>query len=58
MEFKLIIKKLNGTLTKDETKIFNTWINESQEHRAFFEKVNENYKKGQRDIDIDIEISI
>lgn len=39
MEFKLIIKKINNTLTKEEEIIFNNWYNEAQSHRDFFTKV-------------------
>ncbi|WP_111307543.1 FecR family protein [Confluentibacter sediminis] len=49
MEFKLIIKKLNNTLTNQEEVIFNSWYNESETHRAYFDSVSENYSK---DLDI------
>ncbi|MBW8243659.1 DUF4974 domain-containing protein [Muricauda oceani] len=39
MEFKLIIKKLNGTLTPEEATVFDQWFNESPKHAAYFEKV-------------------
>lgn len=41
MEFKLIIKKINNTLTKEEEIIFNNWYNEAQSHRDFYTKVEE-----------------
>ncbi|MFI8606324.1 FecR family protein [Cellulophaga baltica] len=43
MEFKLIIKKLNNTLSEEEASIFQDWYNESNFHRAYFKKVKENY---------------
>ncbi|WP_405291774.1 FecR family protein [Algibacter sp. Ld11] len=43
MEFKLIIKKLNNTLSEEEATIFQDWYNESNFHRAYFKKVKENY---------------
>ncbi|MFH4964786.1 FecR domain-containing protein [Gaetbulibacter sp. M235] len=44
MEFKIIIKKLNNTLSKEEEVLFNDWYNESADHRLYFENVKENYK--------------
>ncbi|MEM9649108.1 MAG: FecR domain-containing protein [Bacteroidota bacterium] len=52
MEFKLILKKLNNTLTKDEAKVFQEWISESETHRAYFQKVKENHLKSPEVIDI------
>jgi len=43
MEFKLIIKKLNNTLSESETQIFSDWYNESELHRDYFNKVKENF---------------
>lgn len=45
MDFKIILKKLKRTLTEKEEQIFNTWYNESQNHRDYFEKVKTNYNK-------------
>lgn len=45
MEFKLIIKKLNGTLTPEEATVFDQWFNESPKHRAYFEKVKAMHDK-------------
>lgn len=45
MEFKLIIKKINNTLTKEEEIIFNNWFNESKIHQDYFLKVKNNYQK-------------
>lgn len=39
MEFKLILKKLNGSLSVEEAAIFDKWIEESPRHAAYFEKV-------------------
>ncbi|SHG91073.1 FecR family protein [Flagellimonas flava] len=52
MEFKLILKKLNNTLTKDEARIFQEWISESETHRAYFQKVKENHLKSPEAIDV------
>lgn len=45
MEFKLIIKKLNGTLTPEEATVFDQWFNESPKHAAYFEKVKAMHDK-------------
>ena len=53
MEFKLIIKKLNKTLTPEEETIFSKWYNESNSHKDYFNSVKTNYKT---DLDlIDVE---
>jgi len=44
MEFKLIIKKLNKTLTSEEKIIFSKWYNESNSHKDYFNSVKKNYK--------------
>lgn len=43
MEFVIIIKKINNTLTEQEREIFEEWYHESDSHREFFENVRENY---------------
>lgn len=43
MEFKLIIKKINDALTKEEAQVFNKWYGESQLHRSYFNSVKNNY---------------
>ena len=53
MEFKLIIKKLNNTLTDQEKVIFNSWYNESEKHKNYFDNVAENYSKDLNIIDIE-----
>ncbi|WP_335964769.1 FecR family protein [Galbibacter sp. PAP.153] len=45
MEFKLLIKKLNGELTDEEKNSFDSWYEESEKHREYFAKVKENYYK-------------
>ncbi|MCF8273083.1 MAG: FecR family protein [Flavobacteriaceae bacterium] len=52
MEFKLIIKNLNKTLTPDEEIIFIKWYNESEKHKTYFENVKGNYRNGLSQIDI------
>jgi len=43
MDFKLILKKLNKSLTEEETTIFSIWYNESKKHKTYFKKVKANY---------------
>lgn len=52
MEFKLIVKKINNTLSEREKVIFNNWYYESEEHRTYFNQVQENHLKGLDVIDI------
>lgn len=52
MEFKLIIKKINNTLTREEEQLFQEWYRESESHRAYFHKVRENYDKHPDTIDL------
>ncbi|QTD38622.1 FecR family protein [Polaribacter batillariae] len=42
MEFKLIIKKINNTLSEKEKEEFETWYSESKEHQEYFHKVKNN----------------
>ncbi|SIQ35997.1 FecR family protein [Maribacter ulvicola] len=51
MEFKLILKKLNNTLTKEEELIFDEWFLESDSHRAYFAQVEKNILKSPDAID-------
>lgn len=44
MEFKLILKKLNNTLSEKEDVIFSEWYNDSDLHKEFFEKVKQSYQ--------------
>jgi len=52
MEFNLIIKKLNHSISKEEETVFNNWYNESADHRLYFHKVEKNYTKN---IELDTE---
>jgi ferric-dicitrate binding protein FerR (iron transport regulator) len=52
MEFKLIIKKINGTLTKNEEAIFKDWYTESETHRAYFRQVQKQYSEGSDMVDV------
>lgn len=53
MEFKLILKKLNNSLTAAEELTFEKWYQENNEHKLYFDKVRASYSD---DIDIiDIE---
>ncbi|GGF67393.1 FecR family protein [Wenyingzhuangia marina] len=49
MEFKLIIKKINNTLTKEEEITFSEWYKESKSHRDYFL-----YVKNHIHVDLDI----
>ena len=53
MEFKLIIKKLNNTLSKKEELTFNEWYAESANHRLFFKKVQQNFDKDLEEVDVE-----
>ncbi|WP_420602258.1 FecR family protein [Flagellimonas sp.] len=53
MEFKLILKKINNTLTKAETEVFNEWYSESEDHRAYFELVKEKYDGEKESVDLE-----
>ena len=53
MDFRLIIKKINYTLTEEEGRIFDSWYKESEEHRSYFHKVEKNYQKGIHPVDIE-----
>ncbi len=46
MEFEIILKKINHNLTEEERIIFDNWFNESPEHQAYYNKVVDNYLKG------------
>ncbi len=52
MDFKLILKKINNTLSGEERKIFEAWHRESREHRIYFNRVKDNYLKGLDIVDI------
>ena len=52
MEFKLILKKINKTLTEEETLIFDVWFSESETHREYFYKVQEHYLTAPDTVDI------
>ena len=39
MEFRLIIKKINNTLSSEEKQVFNQWYQESSAHRSYFNRV-------------------
>ncbi|WP_165732516.1 FecR family protein [Polaribacter sp. 20A6] len=41
MEFSLIIKKINNSLSEKEEIEFNNWYSESEKHRAYFKNVKE-----------------
>jgi len=43
MEFKYIIKKIEGTLSEEEALLFESWISASIDHQNYFEKVRQQY---------------
>lgn len=45
MDFELLLKKIKGTLTKDEKHLFDAWFKESETHKEYFFKVEKNYQK-------------
>ncbi|WP_103070200.1 FecR family protein [Aquimarina sediminis] len=53
MEFRLIIKKLNNSLTNEERILFDKWYNESIEHSNYFNKVQKSYSKAIDFVDIE-----
>lgn len=54
MEFKIIVKKLNGTLSDRELEEFNEWYDSSPLHRAYFKKVQSSYSNKQETVVIDL----
>uniref|UniRef100_UPI0032162EEE FecR family protein n=1 Tax=uncultured Draconibacterium sp. TaxID=1573823 RepID=UPI0032162EEE len=56
IDFKIIWKKIQGTLTSKEEKVFSEWLNEDKSHHVFFEKVQVFYEigrlKNEKDIDV------
>lgn len=54
MEFKLIIKKINDTLSPQEESIFDTWYNESVSNRDYFKRVQNNFETDIEDVDLDL----
>lgn len=52
MEFKLIIKKINDTLTPEEESIFAAWYTESDSNKEYFERVKNNYETEIEEIDL------
>lgn len=53
MDFKILIKKLNGKLTKKEAIIFNQWYHESAVHRSYFNRLKDNYSQELDNIDVE-----
>lgn len=51
MEFNLIIKKLNNTLSESETIIFEEWYQQSEIHRNYFNNVKNSYSRESISID-------
>ncbi|MCK0130853.1 DUF4974 domain-containing protein [Flavobacteriaceae bacterium F08102] len=53
MDFKLIVKKLNNTLSADEEIIFSEWYNEAESHKEYFHNVQQNYLNDPLHVDIE-----
>jgi hypothetical protein len=53
MEFKILIKKLNNSLTSSEEKVFDFWYKESLKHREFFTSFQENFYKEDTNVDVE-----
>jgi transmembrane sensor len=53
MEFKILIKKLNNTLTSSEEKIFDAWYKESSKHQEYFITFQENFNKNDTLVDVE-----
>lgn len=46
IDTEVVWKKINGTLTKEESQLFDQWVEENEEHRSFFEKALKFFKEG------------
>ncbi|MGK0327363.1 FecR family protein [Polaribacter sp.] len=53
MEFKILIKKLNNSLTSSEEKVFDIWYKESSKHKEFFKTFQENFYKEDTQVDVE-----
>ena len=53
MEFELIIKKLDNTLSQSETEVFNEWVHKKAEHQSYFNNVKENYNNNIDHVDLE-----
>ncbi|MEL1241204.1 FecR family protein [Flavobacterium flavipallidum] len=55
MEFKLIVKKINNTLTQEEEVVFSQWYHQSDDNKVYFEKVKNNYYANLNPDNIDLD---
>lgn len=53
MEFKLIIKKLNNTLSKEEAIEFSNWYHSASKHKTYFNQVKANFENGITPVDLE-----
>lgn len=53
MDFKILIKKLNGKLNEKEAIIFNQWYHESAVHRSYFNRLKDNYSQELDNVDVE-----
>lgn len=44
MDVRLLYKKVEGTLTDQETRRFDAWLNESADHREYFKRFSQRYQ--------------
>tara|TARA_R110002033_G_scaffold171186_1_gene217528 strand:- start:917 stop:2041 length:1125 start_codon:yes stop_codon:yes gene_type:complete len=52
MEFNLIIKKLNDSLSKEEEAVFLKWYEASHIHKEYFYKVKKNYQADTNNVNL------
>ena len=54
IEYSIIIKKLNNSLSKEEEIQFSTWLNSSSKNRSYFKKMEKSWKEDEnKDINVD-----
>ena len=53
MEFKIIIKKLNHTLTQKEALVFDKWYKSSIKHKEYFDRVKTNFNNSIDFVDVE-----
>src|ERR1035437_4358595 len=46
IDFEIIWKKINNSLTEDEELLLSQWLNESDSHRSYFDKAVRYYLEG------------
>ena len=46
IDYKILVDKIHGELTKSQQMIFNQWINQSSRHQRYFENLSRYVEKG------------